>query len=241
MNFAHEVNSLLSRFGVVIMRKQQLDNTQRLIRKAVEENFEIRVVYDIGAFKGEYTSALQRILPNALYYLFEGNYDHEAELRKLSHRYFIEILSESDQDKEWWSISGTGDSLFKENQEVYNSINPVVRSTRSLDSLINEHNLDLPDLIKLDVQGAELSVLRGGSKAVANASLICLEIPIPEFNKGAPRISEYLDYMKMQNFIPIELLEVHKASDVIIQIDIAFARKDKWAESHDLSGRTFLS
>ena len=41
-------------------------------------------------------------------------------------------------------------------------------------------------------------------------------------------------------FIPIEVLEVHKASGVIIQLDIAFVRKDMWGKVNNLKGRIFL-
>ena len=240
MTFANEINSILSKIGFTISRIGQLDTTQKLVRKLLEENFKIETVYDIGAFKGEYTKALQRILPDSTFYLFEANPIHEGSLKTLHQPYFIEVLSDIEKNEKWYSIGGTGDSLYRENQDVYDSITPIIRSTRTLDSLIEEHQLKLPDLIKLDVQGAEINVLRGGSKAVSNCSLICMEIPILNYNIGAPKVNEYLTYMESMGFIPIEVLEVHKASGVIIQLDIAFVRKDMWGKVSSLQGRNFL-
>jgi len=224
-----------------LSRRELFDSSQRLVQELVDDGFTFNTIYDIGAFRGEFTSSMRKILPKSEYFLFEGNEIHALELSKLNVSYFIEVLSDANKNQQWWSILGTGDSLFRENQDVYKTISSITKNTKTLDSIIDEHNLALPDLIKIDVQGAELLVLSGGKQAVANAALIFLEIPILEYNKGAPRIDEYLEYMKKVDFIPIEVLEVHKADGIIIQIDMAFVRKDFWLKKYNLAGRDFLN
>ena len=77
--------------------------------------------------------------------------------------------------------------MFKEKSGFFADVKPKVRRTQTLDGLLAEHNLSHGsfDLIKLDVQGAELGTLRGGLRALAGACL-------PEFHRGVLRNCWYL-------------------------------------------------
>ena len=240
MTFAKTINMALSRLGLNLIRTSPLDHTQKLVLKLQETGLDIRTVYDIGAYKGEYTKSLRKVIPGAVFFLFEANEIHAAELNKTNSRFFLEVLSSESSSREWWSVTGTGDSLFREAQDVYSDIRPQIRITKTLDSIIQEEHLPLPDLIKIDVQGAEIEVLRGGCLALENASVITLEMPILEYNLGAPKIGEYLEFMKDSGFIPVEILEVHKASEALTQIDVAFLKRDFLKSHYDISGRNFL-
>ena len=80
----------------------------------------------------------------------------------------------------------------------------------------------MPDLIKLDTQGSELDILRGGLGCLKNASLAYLELPILNYNLGSPRFGEYLDFMKQCDFVPYDICELHYSNGVLIQADILF-------------------
>jgi len=69
-----------------------------------------------------------------------------------------------------------------------------------LDELIDKHNLPIPDFIKLDTQGSELDILKGATKIVGKTPLIFTEMPIIEYNKGAPKFSEYMDFFKAHDY-----------------------------------------
>ena len=57
-----------------------------LIKKGVE----IKTVYDIGAYKGDYSNFLNKTsLKGKDFYLFEANEENEKYLKKLNFKYFI--------------------------------------------------------------------------------------------------------------------------------------------------------
>ena len=60
--------------------------------------------------------------------------------------------------------------------------------------------LPKPDLIKIDVQGAELDILRGGKECLANAKDVILEAQHVDYNIGAPKFEEVIDFMKENGF-----------------------------------------
>ena len=59
---------------------------------------------------------------------------------------------------------------------MYNyEYDPITRACITLDTLFN--NNEIFEIIKLDVQGAELKVLDGGKNLIKNTNFIILEIP----------------------------------------------------------------
>ena len=53
--------------------------------------------------------------------------------------------------------------------------------TRRLDSIVEEVGLEDIDLIKIDVQGAEAAVLRGGAAAIRKARVLTVEVSLFDF------------------------------------------------------------
>jgi FkbM family methyltransferase len=193
----------------------------------LKENLKIEVVYDIGAFRGEWSSYLSKTsLNNKQFILFEANKENEEYLKNKEFKYFIELLSNEEKDLKFYSQVSTGDSYFLEQTTFYeNRIEPQIIKAVTLDKLVSKNNIPLPDFIKIDTQGSELDILRGGEKTISNCSLIYLECPIIEYNMGSPNLSEYIEYLNLIDFIPYDICEVHKIDNVLIQIDILFIKK----------------
>ena len=192
----------------------------RLKRRGVE----IEVVYDIGAHVGRWTKSVRPSLPGARFFLFEANETHEAALRATGDPYFIATLSSEPKVVDFYAIGGQGDSYFREQTELYRDVSPQRRQTTTLDDLVATHRLPRPDLIKVDVQGAELDVLRGGLGALESAKVVLLECPVARYNEGAPAIDDYLRFMDAHGFTPIELVDRIRRNGGILQVDVLFAR-----------------
>lgn len=196
------------------------------LRQLVEKEIQISVAYDIGAYKGQYARMVNRVFPKTKLFLFEANNEHTNELDKLGFPSFIATLLSSERDVEFFAEGTSGDSVFRENSSFYaNTISRVHKST-SLLKLSRIHNLPSPDLIKIDVQGAELEVIKGGLSLVKSAKILIVEMSLLEYNHNAPRITEVLDYLKKIGFSPIKVLESHSREGELFQIDIAFAAKE---------------
>jgi FkbM family methyltransferase len=184
----------------------------------------INTVYDIGAHKGWWTQEMKySVLPQADFYMFEANPVNEPWLEHLDVPYYIGLLSDQVRDDvKFYAINGTGDSYFQENTTHYDETNFKLMSCTTLDTVVSSTNLPTPNFIKIDTQGSEIDILRGASSIIPNVDLVYLECPIICYNKGAPTMQDYLEYMRSQNFMPIDLLEIHRAEDTLLQVDIMF-------------------
>ncbi len=189
------------------------------------------IIYDIGANKGEWSKAALRNLSVSKIYAFEPIKEMRVffESKKIS--VFSELLSNNFDTIDFHYSTNydgsTGSSIYPENTSFGSMMQVEKRNTVTLDSLIASHNLPFPSLIKIDVQGAELKVLDGSVKCLSSVEFIICELPIADYNIGAPNTSEYFDYFEKHGFIPIEIIEQHFSHDRLLQFDVLFRKKNK--------------
>jgi FkbM family methyltransferase len=183
----------------------------------------LETVYDIGAHRGDWTRAIRPALPDARFFLFEANPTHARELEQTGERHFIATLSSAERTVNFYGTGGSGDSYYRETTPRYATVAPMQVQSTTLDVLVERFELPLPDLIKADVQGAELDVLRGGTAALGNAKLVLLECPVSNYNEGAPSFGEYFAFLEERGFTPIEFLEAKWLAGRMMQIDVLFA------------------
>lgn len=202
------------------------------IGQLVAQGAEFPVIYDVGAWIGRWSQSVHRVSPKSQMVLFEANANYERILSETGFEYRIALLGAPQQGEvEFFGGTDTGDSYYKETTKFYDKVAGVRRLTITLDELAEQIPHALPDLIKLDTQGSELDIAKGATKVLEHASVLITECPIIEYNKGAPKINQYLEYLGDRGFIPVELLEAHKMEGVLVQVDIVFMKaafKDKF-------------
>jgi FkbM family methyltransferase len=180
-----------------------------------------RTILDIGGYKGTWTRDMQRVFPTAAFTILEPN--PHPELRTARARVLYEVVSDTRTEVPWYSNLSTGDSLYKETTRHYAGVTPTLRTTTTLDALFPTETFDF---IKLDVQGAELDVLRGGSRVVQSTEVLLLECPFAGvYNANAPTFAETIRVLDELGFAPLEIPELHRANGILCQIDILFLRK----------------
>jgi FkbM family methyltransferase len=195
-----------------------------LIPFLIKQNLakEIRVVYDIGAHNGSWTNQVSRILKSADFYLFEPNKNHNSQLEKTGFKYFNVVLSDQTKTVEWYGVGGLGDSYFKDSGQTFVSISSRKVLSNTLNHLVQENKLPIPQLLKIDTQGSELDIVAGSSDFIGSVKFVLLECPLIEYNLGAPNIQSYLSTMHNLGFTPVDITEVHYMNNKVVQIDIAF-------------------
>jgi FkbM family methyltransferase len=188
-------------------------------------------VFDIGAHQGTWSTSLAGAFLNTPnFFLFEPNVKHKSQLQATGFPNFCVLLAESEHWIDFYSINGTGDSVFPENSKHYENIRPQQLLSRTLDSVCEEFELSPPTLIKLDTQGSEISILKGGQQTLQGVSLLYLEIPVLHYNGGAPSFDQYMEYISSINFLPVGLFEIHISHGVLVQVDILFMSQELFSE-----------
>jgi len=193
-------------------------------------------VLDIGAYEGEWAKAASVIFEGCSVLMLEAQQRTEARLAGLkafaADRFDYRIVLLGAENKASvpffqmdTSVGSTGSSLYEENTDFPRSVVelPMVR----LDDLVAQVGAGPFGVVKLDVQGAELDVLRGGPQTLAAAQFVVLEVSTLPYNKGAPLFAEVVAFMHEQGFDVVDLFEPKRdAKDQMVQVDLVFARRD---------------
>ena len=205
------------------------------LQKLKSFGFEPKNILDIGANKGKWTLEIKKkVFPKAEYTLIEA-IDYE-ELEKLSVKhdninYKNILLDEIERLVTWYEKRNTGDSLFKENTGYFDDCKEIKRSATTLDLVFNKN--EVFELIKIDCQGAEIPILKGGNRLVQKSSVIILEVPfMGEYNIGAPNFYEHINYMENIGYRVFDIVELHRVDNILIQIDIIFIK-----QGHDFENK----
>ena len=205
------------------------------LQKLKSFGFEPKNILDIGANKGKWTLEIKKkVFPKAEYTLIEA-IDYE-ELEKLSVKhdninYKNILLDEIERLVTWYEKRNTGDSIFKENTGYFDDCKEIKRSATTLDLVFNKN--EVFELIKIDCQGAEIPILKGGNSLVQKSSVIILEVPfMGEYNIGAPNFYEHINYMENIGYRVFDIVELHRVDNILIQIDIIFIK-----QGHDFENK----
>lgn len=133
------------------------------------------VFFDIGSNKGEYAYYAEKLIPAKNIYLFEPEKKLNKRLKAIFKNCHVSELALSDtKGKHLFKIpviNGVIDnclsSLEVENKEVNETESIVYEvETDTLDNFTRTYSLK-PDLIKIDVEGHEFSVLKGAENYIS--------------------------------------------------------------------------
>ncbi len=192
-----------------------------------------RTVLDIGAFEGEFTRLIQSIWPESSVFMVEANKDCEEKLAKVkgARGYAIALLGEKGENAvEYYKtkkIIPTGNSVYKENSSYFEDCEVVKLPMVTLDNLVTAGKLVDIDFLKIDTQGSEIAILKGGEKVLTKAEFVLLETQVLVYNSGAPMIEEVISFMSQKGFKVFDVLDVtYLPTGQMAQMDILFVRKN---------------
>lgn len=173
------------------------------------------VVYDIGACVLHWTNEAKQIWPTSNFYCFEAMPEVEFIFKDSDIAgYNIGVLSDTTGNIVKFyqnNFFPGGNSYYRENPEFnsgaehyFNESHIREYTTYTLDDVIKNKNFPLPDLIKIDVQGAELDVLKGADICLQHTKHLIMELQKVEYNKGAPHKDIIIDYIRSKGFILVD-------------------------------------
>jgi FkbM family methyltransferase len=169
-------------------------------------DYKPKVVYDIGASTLHWTRAAKDAWPNADMVLFDAFMPAEFLYKENGYRYGMGVLTDKDDRVLDFFVNDdhpAGNSYFRENSDVNPTAVPYRKDTvfgLTLDTVVARNKFPKPDLIKMDVQGAETDILKGATKTLKGVKHLILELQKVEYNKGAPLENEAIAFVESLGF-----------------------------------------
>ena len=178
----------------------------------VEENFNPSKILDIGAWNGFWTKNVKEIWPDAHYTCIEAGPKHDKKLKEITSDYHIAVLGDSNRDvkmylreidkgskkKVTYTKGSTLFGIFKDYE---------IRQMTTLDTLVGKDAQF--DLIKQDVQGAEIMVMQGAPDIFTRAKYVIQEVNLFKDKNfpDMPAESEMDEFMFQLGFNNSEIIE----------------------------------
>jgi FkbM family methyltransferase len=204
----------------------------------VEQWFKPSNILDIGANIGLWQTEAKKAWPDAYIYSIEANTDCEPWLQNLGCDYKICLLTKDENNYNYHkkiyggaenAVHGSGNSIYKEKTLHFVDGEYETESIKgtTLDSLFEDTSFDL---IKIDTQGSELDIIKGGMDLVSRAKGLLLEVTheVP-YNEGAPLYGEVVRFLNDNlRFFEQETLSIAGMWYPGHQKDLLFVNEELW-------------
>lgn len=151
------------------------------------------VVFDGGAHTGSYTRNVLSVLPSAQVFAFEParvTFERLRENLGGAAQLFQVGLADATGEVDLYADTdaSTSASILPQDRSHWDqpaefSARETIRLT-TIDAFCQEHGIDRIDLLKLDIEGAELAALRGAGRMLAER-----RIGLVQFEWGLPALS----------------------------------------------------
>jgi len=166
-----------------------------------------KVIYDIGACVMHWTNEARQVWPNANIVMFDAMNHAEFLYKESGLPYYCDgPLGDTERWVKFYedAMNPAGSSVFKEDTPFFTEEHAVNKKMRTLDSIIVHYNVPKPDLVKIDVQGAELLILNGAQETLSECKDIIIELQHQEYNLGAPKVAEVTEYLNSLGFVLVD-------------------------------------
>lgn len=231
----NKIRTIVNKFGLDIHRyRKEPDRLEWLKRQNIES------VFDIGANVGQFATEIREILPQAKIYSFEPlkecytllqqnmKNDHNFEafncaLGSENSRKDIHKSSYSPSSS-LLTMSNTHKDLFPHTKD-HHTENIVVRR---LDDIFNEIKAKKNILLKIDTQGYEEMVIRGGQNTIKQAQFIIIENSYVPLYEGQALFDSIYERLKTLGFEYAGALhqKINKETGEVIFEDSIFKKKN---------------
>ncbi|MCB0490379.1 MAG: FkbM family methyltransferase [Cyclobacteriaceae bacterium] len=199
-----------------------------------------KTVIDIGANRGHFSAAIRYVFPDSAIFAFEPLRDCYDALCKRGrnfsnfHAYNV-ALSDMDGDSIIHRSSYDYSSSLLQMGDLHKQAFPHSAesvkenvSTRRLDGILTDVNIDHPILMKIDVQGSEHLVLRGAVETLKRTDAVLCELSFRPLYDKQPLFDDIYSVLVCSGFRFMGVLNQlrNPKDDVPLQIDGLFIREE---------------
>jgi FkbM family methyltransferase len=242
----HKINQLLRKFGAEIHGIGYLEKLRNADPKKSEwkKQQEIigndcHVVFDVGANRGLTSAAYTAVFPNATIHAFEPFPETCHAFRtNLGNNPFIRLNEVAVSDKEGVASLHVNTSVdtnsLLESQALGVSSDKSCQTqtaievpTITLDSYCKSHSIEKIDILKIDVQGAEIKVLQGAKELLQQGRirLIYTETYFQQQYVNQPLFHEIAAELYPYGFVLQDIYDPYYSQETILWSDSLFVHR----------------
>ena len=201
------------------------------LERLAKTGFRPRLIFDAGAYRGDFTRTCLEVWPDARVACFEALENRVDDLQKLRQsapgvQVFRCLLGAEVKSDVPLHVSETGSSVLDDHNT--RPLPVQLCAMRTVDEVVAKNFPDGgPDLLKLDVQGYELEILRGAESALSRLGAILLEVNLIDIYRGVPLLAEIVAWLDARGWAAYDIcgLTRRPLDQALWQADFLFVPK----------------
>jgi len=189
------------------------------------------VFFDVGCNTGYYSTALNKIFPNASIYMFDPHPIAYSEARNQSNQkmkvfnigvgnknYITKLYDRCDgkTTENASLVENVISEIYKQKSKIYNV------EVKSLDQIACEQHVDYIDFLKIDVEGGEYDVLQGAKKLLDKHRINIIQFEFNEMNlyshKTFGDFKKILEGYELYRIMPHGIFNISKLDSRYVEI-----------------------
>ena len=195
---------------------------------------EAKTLIDVGSNKGQFSILARKFFPDIEIHSFEPQIEELNIQKKILGNKNINYYNFAlgDEDKElnlYITKRKDSSSLLKPIQTISSKyLTKEIRkvSVKKLDKILALRNIKRPSILKLDVQGFELEVLKGSLEIFKMIDYIITEVSFIEIYENQVMENKLLDFIYSKKFKLEKKCNSSKIDKQLFQEDVLFTRQN---------------
>lgn len=196
------------------------------------------VIFDVGAHIGQTCKIYRNKFPRAKIYCFEPFPESFIELSKNqipgSNTFCHQVALSDSTGKALLNanINSATNSLLETDKRgasiwgegLLDTISQVTVDTTTIDDFSQSNNISGIDILKMDAQGAEFSILKGAHEMLKGQkiSLIYTEMILHPTYHRQHKLHEYLSFLDSLDYELLNVFNLEMTGNKLVQADIVF-------------------
>ena len=191
------------------------------------------LVFDVGAYVGDFAMTCRRIWPSTRIACFEPQDRARAHVERMAEadgnvRVHAVLLGAEERAAVVLHEGETASSVLTEHAEP-SHFDTVEHPMSTVDQTVAAaYDGRVPDLLKIDVQGYELEVLKGAEHSLSHMQAILAEVNLLDIHVGVPLLADLVGWLDARGFVAFDIcgLTRRPLDDALWQADLVFVPKD---------------
>lgn len=237
MSILHRVKRRVLRYfyGTDLQRmieQNKVPDPEVSLKRLQKLGFTPGVIYDVGAYHGDFTAMCSAIWPTAKIHMFEAL---PFKIPALKERFKGQpvvinecVVGEEEGTEVAFYADETASSVLASGSPEHEKAKVYQKMIR-LDQYIAAH-APAPNFLKVDAQGYESYILRGCGETLRDIDVLLVECNFIEVYKEVMLASDLIGYLRQFGFVVYDICEIHRRplDHCLFQIDFLFVKEESF-------------